>query len=75
MYISCKLLIMHLSSHFFITRCYTAFISYDPTGPKLDTCNETEGRDEMKGDPEGSLMYGLGGDDQRVPTDSDLYYS
>ena len=41
-----------------------AVISCDPAGPSLDTCNGTEEDDNMKGDSERNLMYGLGGDDQ-----------
>jgi Ca2+-binding RTX toxin-like protein len=43
---------------------YAAVISCDPAGPSLDTCNGTEEDDNMKGDSERNLMYGLGGDDQ-----------
>lgn len=43
---------------------YGAVISCGPTGPVLKTCDGTEGDDNMKGDSDSNLIYGLGGDDQ-----------
>ena len=60
-YVFLELSVLKILNHSFV---YAAVISCDPAGPSLDTCNGTEGDDNMKGDFEGSLMYGFGGDDQ-----------
>jgi hypothetical protein len=41
-----------------------AVISCGPSGPSLDTCDGTEGDDNMEGDSDINSIYGLGGDDQ-----------
>lgn len=43
---------------------YAAVISCDPAGPFLNTCDGTEGDDNMKGDSERNSIYGHEGDDQ-----------
>ena len=65
MFIPCFLfVVLFILIFLYPSAVYAAIISCDPAGPHLDTCNGTEGKDKMKGHPEGSLMYGLGGDDQ-----------
>jgi Ca2+-binding RTX toxin-like protein len=43
---------------------YADVISCGTAGPVLEPCNGTEGDDNMNGDSDSNLMYGLGGDDQ-----------
>lgn len=45
---------------------YAAIISCDSAGPSLDTGNGTEKGNNIKGDSERNLMYGVGGDDQLI---------